>query len=153
MNVWECRTELSNAWKCITAIASLVGLSGAQINRGEKQNSRWVPKRICDGSCIFRISLNQCAYKAISSTALSTITILKKTSFHDSLKFILSDSQELPNLWCLCKYGFFFLNDMTFKIFESHAEKYCIIGNCAGMRRLKLFISNNTMFLLHKWLD
>lgn len=111
MNVWECRTELSNAWKCITAIASLVGLSGAQINRGvrgEKQNSRWVPKRICDGSCIFRISLNQCAYKAISSTALSTITILKKTSFHDSLKFILSDSQELPNLWCLCKYGFFF---------------------------------------------
>lgn len=60
-----------HGWKCKTAIGPLVwwmGLSGAWINtgvKGEKKNSRQVPKRICDGSCIFKISLCQYACKAI----------------------------------------------------------------------------------------
>lgn len=43
----------------------------------------------------------------------------------------------------------FFQDDIAFKIFESHAEIYCIVGNYAGMRWLKLFICNNTMLLFY----
>lgn len=97
-----------HGWKCITAIAPLVwwtGLLGAQIKRGVEEKRKTADECL-KGSVMdlvfFKISLCQCACKAISSNALSTITILK-SSFHDSLKCILPDSQELPNLWCSCK--------------------------------------------------
>lgn len=48
----------------------------------------------------------------------------------------------------VCPFFFFFFtknSDIAFKIFESHAEEYCIVGNCAGIRWLTLLICNNIM--------
>lgn len=116
---------------------------------GEEKTSKWLPKMICGVSCIFKISLCQCACKGISSTALFTI-ILEMRFFRTHLSSFYLIVRNLLIFDAPMSMSFFFFfftknSDIAFKIFESHAEEYCIVGNCAGIRWLTLLICNNIM--------
>lgn len=71
------------------------------VNRGlmgEERISKRLPKMIYDVSCIFKISLCQCGYKGISSTAFFYHNHFGEETFQDSFEFVSADSQEPPSL-------------------------------------------------------